>query len=118
VRSSHRDFWTRLGTPIGEFASGSVEETERHIASGRSAMIYISNEAVVPASIDQNQYAALLNFRESLKARGLISFFDDVSTFRSNLLQYLSQTVIRDFAGGVDPSDAIVIPPQHNCPEP
>ena len=111
-------FWTRLGTPTGEFASGTVEEIERHIKSGKSAMIYFSNEPVVPDSIDQNQYAALVNFRESLKARGLISFFNDASTFRSDLFRHLSQTVIRDFAGGVDASDALVIPPQRNGPEP
>jgi hypothetical protein len=111
-------FWTRLGTPTGEFASGTVEEIERHIKSGKSAMIYFSNEPVVPDSIDQNQYAALVNFRESLKDRGLISFFNDASTFRSDLFRHLSQTVIRDFAGGVDASDALVIPPQRNGPEP
>ena len=111
-------FWTRLGTPTGEFASGTVEEIERHIASGKSAMIYFSSEPVVLDSIDQNQYAELVKFRDSLKDRGLISFFNDASTFRSDLLRNLSQTVIRDFPGGVDSSEALVIPPERNRPEP
>ncbi len=61
-------------------------------------MIYFSNAPVVPDSIDQTQYAAMVEFRESLKSRGLVSFFDDASTFRVDLFRHLSQTVIRDFA--------------------
>lgn len=96
-------FWTRLGTPTGEFASGTIEEIERHIACGKPTMIYFSNAPVVPDSIDQEQYSALSNFRESLKSRGLVSFFDDQSTFRNDLFRHVSQTVIRDF--GIEGGD-------------
>ncbi|QDV56773.1 hypothetical protein [Rosistilla oblonga] len=110
-------FWTRLGTPTGEFASGTVEEIERHLASGKAAMIYFSNAPVVPDSIDQEQYAALVEFRESLKNRGLVSFYDDASAFRTDLFRHLSQTVIREFTGdqngGVNPI-AIPIPVERN----
>lgn len=109
-------FWTRLGTPTGEFASGTVEEIERHIASGKPAMIYFSNAPVVPDSIDQRQYAAMVEFRESLKTRGLVSFFDDASTFRTELFRHLSQTVIRDFAAtGADSETRL--PPSREEPE-
>jgi hypothetical protein len=91
-------FWTRLGTPTGEFASGTVEEIERHIAVGKPAMIYFSSAPVTPDSIDQKQYAALVEFRESLKKRGLVSFFEDSATLRTDLFRHLSQTVIREFA--------------------
>jgi len=91
-------FWTRLGTPTGEFASGTVEEVERHISSGKPAMIYFSSAPVAPDSIDQAQYRALVEFRESLKRRGLVSFFDDISIFRGDVFRHLSQTVIRDLA--------------------
>jgi len=102
-------FWTRLGTPTGEFTSGTVEEIERHIATGKTAMIYFSNVPVVPDSIDQKQYKAMVEFRESLKTRGLVSFFDDSSTFRSDLFRHLSQTVIRDITSDTDDSN---IPPR------
>jgi len=106
-------FWTRLGTPTGEFASGTVEEIERHIAADKPAMIYFSNAPVVPDSIDQEQYAAMVKFRESLKTRGLVSFFDDSSAFRLDLFRHLSQTVIRDFTGDATGPD---VPPQRNDP--
>ena len=46
-------------------------------------MIYFSNAPVVPDSINQEQYTAMVEFGESLKTRGLASFFDDTSYFRS-----------------------------------
>jgi hypothetical protein len=95
-------FWTRLGTPTGEYASGTVEEIEKHIESGKPAMIYFSSAPVAPDSIDQEQYAALVEFRESLKKRGLVSFFDDASVFRTDLFRHLSQTVMRDLAPGME----------------
>ncbi|MGZ8907437.1 MAG: DUF4062 domain-containing protein [Methylobacter sp.] len=33
-------FWTRIGTPTKEHPSGTVEEIEKHIESGKPAMLY------------------------------------------------------------------------------
>ncbi|MBH5370953.1 hypothetical protein [Bradyrhizobium glycinis] len=51
-------FWTRLSTPTGTSASGSVEEIEKHIAAGKPATAYISNTPVALNSIDLAQYEA------------------------------------------------------------
>ena len=99
-------FWTRLGTPTGEYASGTVEEIERHIAAGKSAMIYFSKVPVEADSVNPEQYKALVQFRDSLQSRGLVSFFNDSSMFRVDLFRHLSQTVIRDFVGGAENSTA------------
>jgi hypothetical protein len=56
-------FWTRLGTPTGDFESGTVEEIKRHISEGKPAMVYFSTAPVAPQSLDPNQYAALGEFR-------------------------------------------------------
>lgn len=36
-------FWTRIGTPTAEYSSGTVEEIEKHIESGKPAMLYFSS---------------------------------------------------------------------------
>ena len=36
-------FWTRIGTPTEEYFSGTVEEIEEHLKSGKPAMLYFSN---------------------------------------------------------------------------
>jgi hypothetical protein len=90
-------FWTRLGSPTGKSRSGTVEEIEEHIKTGKPAMIYFSSIAAVPESIDQDQYKALLKFKEELRTRGLIETYSSHAEFREKLSRQLAQTVIRYF---------------------
>jgi len=78
-------FWTRLGSPTGVAASGTVEEIEEHIAAGKPAMIYFSSAPVVADSIDPDQYAALKAFKAECQRRGLIEFYDSLADFREKL---------------------------------
>ncbi len=91
-------FWTRLGSPSGETASGTVEEIEEHLADGKPAMIYFSDAPVRLDSVDDGQYAALRDFRESCYARGLCASYDSVDDLRRKFARQLAQTVIREFA--------------------
>ena len=92
-------FWTRIGTPTGTAASGTVEEINEHVAAGKTAMIYFSAAPVVPDSVDADQYARLKEFRtECSRDRGLIETFDSVSDFRDKLARQLAQLVIDKFS--------------------
>ena len=93
-------FWTRIGSPTGEFSSGTVEEIEEHLAAGKPAMIYFSAQPVQPDSVDAEQFQALQTFKNSCRGRGLIENYDSISEFREKISRNLAQTVIRDFAIG------------------
>jgi hypothetical protein len=90
-------FWTRLGSPTGAAASGTVEEIEEHLGAGKPAMIYFSSAPVAPASIDPGQYKALVKFKESLRDRGLIGEYESLPDFKEKLSRNLAQTVIRAY---------------------
>ena len=60
-------FWTRLGSPTGVAPSGTVEEINEHRAAGKPMMIYFSEEPVRLASVADEQYHALLAFKEQCK---------------------------------------------------
>lgn len=90
-------FWTRLGSPTGKAPSGTVEEIEEHVKAGKPAMIYFSSAPVVPESIDQKQYQALLEFKEQLRSRGLFETYGSLSEFKDKLTRQLAQTVNRYF---------------------
>lgn len=92
-------FWTRLGTSTGKAASGTVEEIEEHIATGKPVLIYFSITPVTPASVDTDQYAALTEFRRSLQSRGLYQEFDDAADFRVKFARHLAQTINTRFKG-------------------
>jgi hypothetical protein len=99
-------FWTRIGTPTGESASGTVEEINEHIGAGKPAMIYFSSAPVVPESVDSQQYSALREFRDDLKGRGLVESYSTLSEFHNKLSRQLAQTIIRDFTDSLEETAA------------
>ncbi len=91
-------FWTRLGSPTGSSASGTVEEIEKHLAAGKPAMIYFSNTPVRPDSVEEQQYRALRDFRNQCEERGLIETYGSLSEFREKFTRQLALTIIRIYA--------------------
>jgi hypothetical protein len=68
-------FWTRLGTPTDEAASGTVEEINRMRERGAQILVYFSNQPVVPATLDTRQLDAVRAYKESLQSEGLYREF-------------------------------------------
>ncbi|MFZ6049800.1 DUF4062 domain-containing protein [Pseudomonas sp. CR3202] len=83
-------FWTRLGTPTEGYASGSVEEIERHIEAGKPTLLYFSEEPVAMASVVREEYDRLQEFKESCKSRGLYHQFADITQFAEDLNKHLA----------------------------
>lgn len=101
-------FWTRLGTPTGEVASGTVEEIEEHIALGKPALIYFSSIPVAPEVIDQEQFSSLKEFKESIKDRALIASYGSYEDFRNIFSRNLAKIANERFYG---PSDSELVEP-------
>ena len=89
-------FWTRIGTKTDEYISGTVEEIERHIESGKPTMIYFSNQPVRPDSVDAEQYAKLKDFKNSCQNRGLYEIYDTLSEFRDKFYRQLQLKINED----------------------
>lgn len=103
-------FWTRIGSPTGVARSGTVEEIEEHIMAGKPAMIYFSLAPVRLDSVDDNQYAAVKAFRESLRPKGLVEEYEYLSQFRMKFVRQLAQIVIRRFTSSSAPTAHAAIP--------
>lgn len=88
-------FWTRIGSPTGKSISGSVEEIEKHVESGKPAMLYFSNTPVQPDSIDQDQYKELKKFKDVCFQKGLVETFDSIEDLRKKLTRQLSLKIIQ-----------------------
>lgn len=71
-------FWTRLGTPTDEAASGTAEEIDRATKAGKHVLVYFSSQPVVLDSIDTAEYERLKDFRELLQSRGLYDTYASV----------------------------------------
>ncbi len=86
-------FWTRIGTATDDFASGTVEEIERHIESGKPAMLYFSSQPVAMDTVDLEQLARLKAFRDSCRTRGLFESYDSHSDFKEKFYRHLQLKV-------------------------
>lgn len=86
-------FWTRLGTPTGRAASGTVEEIEEHVQAGKPALIYFSASPVVPDSLDPEQYQALKDFKADCQKRGLYETYESSAQFHEKVRRHLSITL-------------------------
>lgn len=82
-------FWTRLGTPTGKAASGTVEEIERHVAAGKPAMVYFSTAPASLETVDPEQYAALKVFRTWCQSQGLVESFSNALDFQGKFRRHL-----------------------------
>jgi hypothetical protein len=108
-------FWGRIGSPTGQAVSGTVEEIERHMASGKPTLIYYSKVPMAPDSFDAEQMTALREFRARIRNRGIQWEFSTPDEFRQLLTRNLASLVVEhahfktappQFAYNVDPQKA------------
>lgn len=97
-------FWTRIGSQTGDYKSGSVEEIEKHVKTGKPTMLYFSNVPVVLDSTDPAQYEELKKFKEKCQSNGLVESFNTIEEFRMKLTRQLSSKIIQHnhFKGRTD----------------
>lgn len=103
-------FWTRIGTKTEDYESGTVEEIDRHISSGKPAMLYFSSAPVHLDSVDNEQYERLKSFRQSCQTRGLYHAYESLSAFRDDFYRHLQLKVNEDgfFSGAPAPEQKIL----------
>jgi len=89
-------FWTRVGTATTEYASGTVEEIERHVESGRPAMLYFSSQPAALDTVDPDQYKQLRNFKSSCQQRSLYEGYEDLTEFRNKFARQLQIVINRN----------------------
>ena len=82
-------FWTRIGTPTERHLSGTVEEIEKHIATGKPAMLYFSSQPVALDTVDIGQIQQLKKFKESCQSRGLYESYDSHGDFKDKFYRHL-----------------------------
>ena len=82
-------FGTRLGTDTGKYPSGTIEEIEDHIKSGRPAMVYFSNQLGDSGNFEAEQYTELMKWKEYYRSRGLCESYDNDTDFKDKFFRQL-----------------------------
>lgn len=86
-------FWSRIGTPTQEFASGSVEEISRLIERGIRVLVYFSERPVSPTKLDLKQMERLAEVRARFQQQGLLATYSDTAQLCSQVNLHLTNVV-------------------------
>lgn len=88
-------FWTKLGTPTGLFASGTVEEIAEFRKAGKPALLYFSSRDAPLAKIDLDQLRAVREFQAQVQQIALTAEFSSPSNLQIQLFRQLNEQVRR-----------------------
>ncbi len=92
-------FWTKLGTSTGVADSGTAEEIDQFVATGRPALLYFSSRPIDPNKIDIKQHRKLRAFKVATYKKALVGGFSTIpelqQTLLRDLLRYVRDTKAR-----------------------
>jgi hypothetical protein len=89
-------FWSRVGTPTGEFDSGTIEEIDKHIKTGKPTFLYFSKKNIPPDSINADQFKCLKSLKTNYQSKGITTDFDSDEDFRRTLSSHLGMEFNND----------------------
>ena len=83
--------WTRFGTPTDEYGSGTEEEVEIMLSSGKQVFMYFSDKPLSPPQMNGESYKKVQAFRDKYKDRGIYFTYSTDEEFRTMFFAHLSQ---------------------------
>ena len=89
-------FWTRFGSPTDEYGSGTEEEIERMLRSGKQVFMYFSDKPISPSQMNDEGYKKIQAFREKYKDRGIYFSYSSDDEFKKLFFAHLSMYFLYD----------------------
>lgn len=89
-------FWTKFGSPTDEYSSGTEEEIENMLKSGKQVFMYFSDKPLSPSQMNDDGYKKILAFREKYKERGLYFTYSSNEEFKKLFFAHLSMYFLHD----------------------
>ncbi|WP_415537550.1 hypothetical protein [Dehalobacter sp. 4CP] len=84
-------FWTRFGTPTDKYGSGTEEEIEEMLESGKQVFMYFSEKAIQPSLLVSEEYQKVQGFKDKYKDKGIYFTYTSDEAFKKLFLAHLSQ---------------------------
>lgn len=79
-------FWTKFGTPTDKYGSGTEEEIEEMLSSGKQVFMYFLDIPVELSTVDMEQYGKLKDFKNKYENRGIYFVIKDKMILKRNSL--------------------------------
>lgn len=89
-------FWTRFGSPTDEYGSGTEEEIEIMLQSGKQVFMYFSDKPISPSQMNDEGFKKIQAFREKYKDRGIYFTYSSDEEFKKLFFAQLSMHFLSD----------------------
>lgn len=89
-------FWTRFGSPTDEYSSGTEEEIEIMLQSGKQVFMYFSDKLIPPSKVNGDGYKKVQAFRDKYKDKGIYFTYSSDEEFRKMFFAHLSMHFLSD----------------------
>lgn len=89
-------FWTKFGSPTEEYGSGTEEEIEIMLQSGKQVFMYFSDKPISPSQMNDESYKKIQAFREKYKDRGVYFTYSSDEEFKKLFFAHLSMYFLSD----------------------
>ncbi len=89
-------FWTRFGSPTDEYSSGTEEEIEIMLQSGKQVFMYFSDKPIPPSKMNGDGYKKVQDFRDKYKDRGIYFTYSSDEEFKKMFFAHLSMYFLSD----------------------
>lgn len=86
-------FGTRLGSPTDKFESGTIEEINEHINTGKPVMIYFKNFVEDLSKLDKTQFEKVNNFKEKIQQGALYSDYKSILEFTQQIKNHIEKVI-------------------------
>lgn len=82
--------WTKFGSPTDDYGSGTEEEIEIMLQSGKQVFMYFSDKPLPPSKMNEDGYKQIQAFREKYKDRGIYFTYSSDEEFKKLFFAHLS----------------------------
>lgn len=83
-------FANKFGTPTDRYDSGTEEEIEDMVNSGKQVFLYFIERPIDPSTIDLKQLEKVREFKEKYSDKGIYSIIKSNEEFRKSFLNHLT----------------------------
>jgi hypothetical protein len=87
-------FKARIGTPTGISSSGTIEEIDRFVASGKPVMLYFCS-GPIPSDHDEEQWRLLKAYKSQISGKAFYRLFKDEDDLRQQISHNLAALMVQ-----------------------
>lgn len=89
-------FWTKFGSPTDEYGSGTEEEIEIMLQTGKQVFMFFCDKPISPSQMNEDGYKKIKAFREKYKDRGIYFTYSSDEEFKKLFFAQLSMHFLSD----------------------